>query len=293
MSYFYQPYNSSAYENELSLWDIIEALQNQAAQQEQPQPPRRQNSRAGSQKQPANAGRYSSGREQQRRPYASVVGDSNPSPIPDLSSYGLPASLVAALSSAAPQSSSSDTNAGKPSGASASAATSGSSARTSAKPAEKSISPFVVQRAPRTDVFVPSLDVYDTKQNYKVYAAIPGARKSSIEVHFNPDTNELTLEGEVPPPTGIKLDSNGQPTSETYQDLQLVLTERESGAFARTLHFPADPKVEDEGITAKYNGGVLEITVPKKSGTTQTRRKIQVEDVDDEELIAEAQQDVE
>lgn len=260
MSYFYEPYNNSSYGNELSLWDIIEALQSQAAQQ-QPQAP------------------------DSRRPSARpTAGRPSQSRIPFASSSAAATAAAATPPPHAPPA--------RPSVATASAAVPSSSSINANKSLEKTFSPFVVKRAPRTDVFLPSLDVYDISDAYKVYASVPGAKKTSIEVHFNPDSNELTVEGEVPPPNGIKLDAYGQSvsTSSSTSDPQLLLSERESGAFARTLHFPADPKVDDERITAKFNAGVLEITIPKRTGSAPSRRKITVEDVEDEELISEAQQ---
>lgn len=216
MSY-YTPYQN------LGLWDIIEALQNQAEQQQQQQ----------------------AARQPQRAPQAR----------------------------SAPQS-----VASKPAQ---------KETATVAKPVASS---FVIKPLGRADVFLPPIDVYDTEKAYKIYISVPGALKSSIEVHFNPENNELTVEGEVPPPAGIKSESSKPSSSGKKESTpQLLLSERDTGAFARTLHLPSDPKIDDEKICAKFNAGLLEVTVPKKSGETAVRRKITIEDVDDEELLAEAQ----
>lgn len=239
-----------------SLWDIIEALQNQAAASEQAPPPRQA---------PPPPQAAAPQRPRGNAPGRSIPQGRNP--------------YAAAAAAAAPP---------------ATAPPPPQPASSVEKSTEKISSPFVLKPVSRTDVFLPSIDVYDLEETYKLYVSIPGARKTSIEVHFNPDSNELTIEGEVPPPQGIKVNAFGQPVSSgSKKDPQLLLRERESGPFARTLHLPSEPKVDDEGISAKFNAGVLEISIPKRTGAAPVRRKITVEDVDDEELIAEAQEDVE
>lgn len=219
MSY-YTPYQN------LGLWDIIEALQNQAEQQQQ------------------QAARAPQRAPQQRTPSQPVATK--------------PAQKEAA---------------------------------TVAKPVSSS---FIIKPLGRADVFLPPIDVYDTQKAYKIYISVPGALKSSIEVHFNPENNELTVEGEVPPPPGIKSESSKSSSSGKKEAApQLLLSERDTGAFARTLHLPSDPKIDDEKISAKFNAGTLEVIVPKKSGEAAVRRKITIEDVDDEELLAEAQEPIE
>ncbi|VVT56362.1 uncharacterized protein SAPINGB_P005006 [Magnusiomyces paraingens] len=258
MSYYYDSYNPY---NNLSLWDIIEALQNQASQADAAEEeataapraaptPRRQGPS------PASARAAAAAAAAAARPVPTVR------PVP---AAARPAPAARPVPTAAP------------------APTPAAPAPTPAKPV--SASPLVLKPVSRTDVFLPSIDVYDTPEAYRLYASVPGAQKASVEVHFNPDSHELTLEGEVPIPGPISGAAEGK--------IHLLLSERETGAFARTLHLPSEPKVDDEKITAKFNAGVLEITIPKKSGEKTARRKITIEDVDDEELLSEAQESVE
>lgn len=136
------------------------------------------------------------------------------------------------------------------------------------------------------EAFLPPIDVYDTEKEYKIFVSVPGARKQTTEVHYNPETNQLFIEGEVEEPA---LKTEIEKSTKSKNGPTLLLSERQTGTFARILHLPADPKVDHEAITAKYKAGVLEVTVPKKSNLPVIRHKITVEDVDDEELVAEAQ----
>lgn len=140
----------------------------------------------------------------------------------------------------------------------------------------------IIKTAP--NAFQPPIDVYDTDKEYKIFVAVPGARKQTTEVHYNPSTNQLSIEGEVEaPPLKPK---NGPGSSKGGPSL--LLSERQTGPFARILHLPSEPRIDEDLITAKYRAGVLEVTVPKKSDHPQTRRKITVEELPDEELVYES-----
>lgn len=268
MSYYYgNDYNPAA---NLSLWDIIEALQNQAsaadAGEDEPQT-QPQARRASSQARPAPQPQQPQGPSRynpQRRA---------PPPFERFFAREAPFAPTPAASAPAPKPEPVPARAPAPAPAPAAPAS-----------AKASFSPLILKPVSRTDVFLPPIDVYDTPEAYRLYASVPGARKASVEVHFNPDTHELTVEGEVPTPAGIDTEN---------ARVQQLLSERETGAFARTLHLPSEPKIDDEKISAKFNAGILEITVPKKVGAKTTRRKITIEDVDDEELLAEAQEPIE
>ncbi|KAF5098070.1 hypothetical protein D0Z00_002157 [Geotrichum galactomycetum] len=143
------------------------------------------------------------------------------------------------------------------------------------------ILPFAIN----PNAFLPPIDVYDTPGAYHVYVSVPGARKNTTEVHFNPETSQLFIEGEVDEP---EVAVNGAASAGKKATTTLLLSERETGPFGRVLHLPAEPKIDEDGITAKFKAGVLEVVVPKQTGAHVVKRKIQIEDVDDDELVAEA-----
>jgi HSP20 family protein len=143
------------------------------------------------------------------------------------------------------------------------------------------ILPFAIN----PNAFLPPIDVYDSPEAYHVFVSVPGARKNTTEVHFNPETSQLFIEGEVNEP---EVAVNGAASAGKKATTTLLLSERETGPFGRVLHLPSEPKIDEDGITAKFKAGVLEVVVPKQTGAHVVKRKIQIEDVDDDELVAEA-----
>lgn len=98
------------------------------------------------------------------------------------------------------------------------------------------------------------LDVKETDQGYTVQAEVPGVAKDEIQVSI--DGNVVTLSAEVK-----------QSDSQT-SDEKVLRSERYYGAVSRSFQLPAD--IDQDAAKAKYDNGVLTLTLPKKkSGATQ------------------------
>jgi HSP20 family protein len=98
------------------------------------------------------------------------------------------------------------------------------------------------------------LDVTETDQGYTVQAEVPGVAKDEIQVSI--DGNVVTLSAEVK-----------QSDSQT-SDEKVLRSERYYGAVSRSFQLPAD--IDQDAAKAKYDNGVLTLTLPKKkSGATQ------------------------
>lgn len=102
---------------------------------------------------------------------------------------------------------------------------------------------------PRTSssTFVPELNVYETDKEFEVSAALPGMNKDDIEISFN--AGMLTISGE----RKMEHEENGR----RYHRI-----ESRFGKFSRSLPLPGDV-VDQEKISAKYENGVLNVTIPK------------------------------
>lgn len=98
-----------------------------------------------------------------------------------------------------------------------------------------------------TSGFVPELNVYETDKEFEVSAALPGMSKDDIEISFN--SGALTISGE----RKMEHEENGR----KYHRI-----ESRFGKFSRSLPLPGD-MVDHEKITAKYENGVLNVTIPK------------------------------
>jgi HSP20 family protein len=90
----------------------------------------------------------------------------------------------------------------------------------------------------------PAVDVYQDKDQFTVYAELPGMKKEEIEISLNGDT--LTISGER------KYEGNAD---------QGFRTERFFGKFQRSLTLPV--AVNAEKVNATYKDGILKIVLPK------------------------------
>ncbi len=92
------------------------------------------------------------------------------------------------------------------------------------------------------------VDVKESDKAYTVQAEVPGVSKQDI--HVGIDGNVVTVRAEVK-----QQDSQGS-------DEKVLRTERYYGAVARSFQLPQD--IDDANAKAKYDNGVLTLTLPKK-----------------------------
>jgi HSP20 family protein len=97
-----------------------------------------------------------------------------------------------------------------------------------------------------TRTWAPAVDILETTESYVVKAELPGVPKE--DVHITVENNVLTLKGE----RRFEKDE----TKENYHRV-----ERTYGAFARSFTLPT--RVDHDSVQAKFDNGVLTITVPK------------------------------
>jgi HSP20 family protein len=96
------------------------------------------------------------------------------------------------------------------------------------------------------DVWSPSLDLFEDKDNLIVKAELPGLKKEEIDISFQ--NGALHISGERKHETEKK-------DAETYR------SERFYGRFHRTLSLPK--QVDVNKVKASYKDGVLSVTLPK------------------------------
>ncbi|ANZ76740.1 BA75_04314T0 [Komagataella pastoris] len=129
--------------------------------------------------------------------------------------------------------------------------------------------------------FSPPINVYDLKEKYVVVVSLPGADKSSFHIDFHPTSHELLIKGEV---------KNKYYHESSDDESYLKISEQRFGSFERTIKLPTLPRVEDENIKATYSNGLLELVIPKITPDSheKVKRRIDIEEVEDEELRREA-----
>jgi len=92
------------------------------------------------------------------------------------------------------------------------------------------------------------VDVKENGNAYTVQAEIPGVKKEDI--HVDVEGSVVTVRAEI------------RQQDEQVKDNQVLHTERYYGEVARSLQLPAE--VDQQAAVAKYDNGVLTLTLPKK-----------------------------
>jgi len=103
------------------------------------------------------------------------------------------------------------------------------------------------------------VDVSEADNAYTVKADLPGVPKDSI--HVDIDGNRVTIRAEV------------KRESEQKDGERVLRSERYYGAFARS--FALTDEIDEDKAGAKYDNGVLELTLPKKAVAGARRLNIQ------------------
>ncbi|NPV72580.1 MAG: Hsp20/alpha crystallin family protein [Pelotomaculum sp.] len=104
------------------------------------------------------------------------------------------------------------------------------------------------------------VDIKDTPEAILVKAELPGVNKDDIKVSFS--DNLLTIRGE-------------RKKEEKEEGANFLRVERSYGSFSRS--FSVDVPVKQEQIKARYQDGILEITLPKEDWSKKKEVTITVE----------------
>jgi len=103
------------------------------------------------------------------------------------------------------------------------------------------------------------MDVKEDDQAYTVHAEIPGVNKEDIHVHVEGDS--VSIAAEV------------HRESERKEGEKVLHSERYYGKVFRSFTLGQD--VDEAGAKAKFDNGVLELTLPKKALSASRRLAIE------------------
>jgi HSP20 family protein len=104
------------------------------------------------------------------------------------------------------------------------------------------------------------MDVSENEKEYIVKAEIPGVQKDDIKVSIN--GNQVSLTAEIKEENDASAGTAGALRSERYY-----------GQLHRSFTLPQE--VDDDQAQARYENGVLYLTLPKKVGTGGKQLAIQ------------------
>jgi HSP20 family protein len=104
---------------------------------------------------------------------------------------------------------------------------------------------------------VPALNIAEKKDGYAIDVAAPGLKKADFSIKV--DGPVLTISGE------------SEKSKEEKDEDNYTRQEYNYSSFSRSLTLPDN--VNENGITASYDGGVLKLFVPKKEGAAKLTAK--------------------
>ena len=102
------------------------------------------------------------------------------------------------------------------------------------------------------------VDVKETEAAYSVQAEVPGASREEIQVSL--DGNVVTLRAEI------------KQEDSTAKDEKVLRSERYFGTVSRSFQMPMD--IDAAQAKAKYDNGVLTLTLPKKRAAGGVQRLV-------------------
>ena len=103
--------------------------------------------------------------------------------------------------------------------------------------------------------FTPPIDIFTSPAAYTIHISLPGAKKEDVGVNWDADNSTLNIAGVV-----------YRPGDEEFLK-GLEMGERDVGVFERKVKLGGEKgkgEVDEEGIAARMEDGVLVVTVPKK-----------------------------
>jgi len=110
------------------------------------------------------------------------------------------------------------------------------------------------------EFFSPPSEAVTSKDAYFIEVELPGVKEEDIHVEVHGDL--MTISGEKRSSRDEKTDS-------------YIFSERTYGAFRRSFRFP--PDVDEAGIEAHCEDGILRLVLPKRAESAEPRRRIEVQ----------------
>ena len=118
----------------------------------------------------------------------------------------------------------------------------------------------LIKRNDEDGVWLPSLDISETKNDLVVKAELPGMDPKDIDISLS--NGSLTIKGE-----------KKQEREEKEENYHFI--ERSYGSFCRSVRLPKE--VKHDKVSASFKDGVLKIVLPKSEEAKKKEIKVKVE----------------
>ncbi len=104
-------------------------------------------------------------------------------------------------------------------------------------------------------------DLTEDNKNYYLQVELPGLDKKNIKINYDNKNGILNISG--------KTNTSSQ---EKDKKKNIIKSERKSGSYERSYSIPS---VKENGIIAKYDKGILSLTLPKTTESKNHQIEIQ------------------
>ena len=104
------------------------------------------------------------------------------------------------------------------------------------------------------------IDITENDKDYEVRAEIPGAKKEDIRISV--DSNFVSISAEAK-----------KEKEEKSKGGRVLVRETSYGAVSRG--FSLSSEIDDKGVVAKLDDGILKLTLPKREGAKARRIEVQ------------------
>jgi HSP20 family protein len=106
------------------------------------------------------------------------------------------------------------------------------------------------------------VDIHENDKAYSLSAEIPGAKKDDIRIEI--DGNRVSISAEV---------RKDREEKEPGEKGRVLVRETYRGSASRSFSLAQD--IDESGVVAKLEDGVLKLTLPKREGSRNRRIAIQ------------------
>ena len=108
---------------------------------------------------------------------------------------------------------------------------------------------------------LPAVNISENKKQYQVDVMAPGMKKEDFKIQVEEDVLIITAEAK-------------QETREEDKDRQFSRREYNYSTFTRSFRLPDNAK--DDSISASYEDGILQLTIPKTETQVRAAKEIKV-----------------
>jgi HSP20 family protein len=115
---------------------------------------------------------------------------------------------------------------------------------------------------PQTRSTLPAVNISQDDKNFIVEVVSPGFKREDFKIKVDDDILTISAESKME-------------TKQGGNNKEYSRREYSYSSFTRSFRLPDNAK--DDAISAKYNDGILEITIPKTSEPEKTSKEINIE----------------